>query len=210
MKFVRPRKEHRDDGNASGSRRDSVGTAFSERFTFPNRPQGGLAMNQKLINELMAIYRQAERDGMVKVAIPGGTVVEFRWAKRLSNHFSRLANCCVCGADVNYGDVVEFRELPEPHPNHKDFVRVVSKGSWQCVVSYATPEERERLDSAAKARLRRRWRAITKYFQSLSDDEQPLVWEGLEMGVLCVAVPLSLTEAEVDGLLGACPHLVLQ
>ncbi len=167
-------------------------------------------MNRKLTNELQAIYRQAERDGMVKVAIPGDSIVEFFWAKRLSNHFARLANCCVCGADVNYGDIVEFHEQAEPHPIHKEFVRVVSRGSWQSVVAYATPEERERLDSAAKARLRRQWRAITNFFQSLPDDEQPLAWESLEMGVLCVAVPLSFTEAEVDRLLGACPHLLLQ
>jgi hypothetical protein len=30
------------------------------------------------------------------------------------------------------------------------------------------------------------------------------------MGVLCVAVPLSFTQAHVDRLLGACPHLVAE
>jgi hypothetical protein len=166
MKFVHPRKGRRDDGNARASRPGSTGTAFSERFSFLSHPQGGLAMNRKLINELQAIYRQAERDGMAKLAIPSdssdNSIIEFCWAKRLSNRVARLANCWVCGAGVNYGDVVEFRELPELHPIHKEFVRIVSEGSCQCVVLYATPEERGRLDSATKAQLRRRWRAITK------------------------------------------------
>jgi hypothetical protein len=171
-------------------------------------------MNRKALKAASEARRTAIEGGMVKVAIPSDSsdnpIIELCWAKRLTNRFVRLANCCVCGRDINYGDVVEFREMAEPHPIHKEFVRVVSRGSQQWAVAYATPEERAQPDAAVKARLNRRWQAIAKYFLSLPDDEQPLAWEGVDEGLVCVALPLSLTESQLESLFGACPHMVLE
>jgi hypothetical protein len=171
-------------------------------------------MNRKALKAASEAYRTAIEDGMVKVAIPFDSsdtrVIELCWAKRLSGRFARLVNCCVCGGDVNYGDVVEFREMAEPHPVHKEFVRVVSRGSRKWAVVYATPEERADPDAAVKARLNRRWRAIARYFLSLPDDERPLAWEGVDVGLKCVAFPLSLTESQLESLFWACPHMVVE
>jgi hypothetical protein len=165
-------------------------------------------MNRKLINELQASYRQAERDGMVKVAIPGGPLVEFCWAKRLSNHFARLANCCVCGGDVNHGDVVEFREQAEPHPIHKEFVRVVSRGSRQWAVVYATPSEAASSSARVHQRLKKRRGDVSQFLKKARSDGAVLAWEGVELGVLCVALPVSTSDEDAERLLHACPHLI--
>jgi hypothetical protein len=169
-------------------------------------------MNHKRLKELQEIYRRAERDGMVKVGIPAdpssGIAMEWCWAKRLSSSYARLANFCVCGGGINFGDVVEFSEQPEPDVILKEFVRVVSRGSEQAMVAYATRDEVADASESMREQIRQRHREILQYLDDFRRTGAVLAWEGTEPGLLCIALPVGTTEEEVDRLLSCCPHLV--
>lgn len=149
---------------------------------------------------------------MVKVGIPPdptiGIKVEWCWAKRLSASYARLDNVCLCQESIGFGDVVEFCEQAEPHAILKKFVRVVSRGSKQVVVTYATANEAFSCSKSKRAQLQKRRRKIDRFLENDSGGIAALAWAGGIPGVLYIALPVGTTEEEIAQFLSSCPHLV--
>ena len=169
-------------------------------------------MNDKPLNDLQAIYREAERDGMVKVGIPchpsTGITLEWCWATRLSDSHARLDNCCLFQDDVAFGDVIEFREQAEPHAIRKEFVRVVSRGSEQVLVAYATLDEAADTSEFKREQLKERLQQIDRFLENACGGIAALAWEAPEPGFLCIALPVGTTAEEAERLLAPCPHFL--
>ena len=146
-------------------------------------------MNDKPLNDMQETYRQAECDGMVKVGIPchpsTGITLERCWAKRLSASYARLDNVCLFQDGVGFGDVVEFREQAEPHAILKEFVRVISRGSIQTLVVYATRAEAADDSDGMRQELSDRRKDIHGFLEALFVRAATLVWEHVKPGVLC-------------------------
>lgn len=168
------------------------------------------------IEELQEINRQAIRDGMVKVGIPcddvRGPSREWCWAKRVAPSYARLENCCVFAEGVNFGDIVEFREQGQedggPHELLKAFVRVVTKGSTQRDIVYATVAEVRNKSDRTIAEMRRRIAGIRRFCNSLPVGVRPSYIEGLTPGLACIAFPAGISDEIVDDVLANCPHVI--
>lgn len=170
------------------------------------------------LEQYAAQMRQAIADGMVKVGIPTGSdngpSMEWCWAERLSPTHAKLCNCCVFRDDIGFGDIVEFREQGDdeggPHDAMKLFVRVVTRGSTQCQFMYSTVAEARDESPAAKEALTLRLRSIRQSLESLPEDVRPISFEGLFAGFACAAFPASVTPAQAEAFLGACPFVIEQ
>jgi hypothetical protein len=170
-------------------------------------------MNAK---DAIAINQQAVADGMIKIGIPIGTPPsvsrEWCWAQRVAPSYARLENCCVYGEGINFGDIVEFCEQGDedggPHEILKRFVRVVTRGSTQRDVLYATIAEARNKSDRTIAKLRRRIVGIRRYCDSLPVEVRPHYVEGLTPGLACIAFPADISDDRVDELLANCPHLI--
>jgi len=170
-------------------------------------------MNAK---DAIAINQQAVADGMVKIGIPIGTPPsasrEWCWAQRVAPSYARLENCCVYGEGINFGDIVEFREQGDEdggaHEVLKLFVRVVTKGSTQRDILYATSAEARNKSDRMIAKLRSRIVGIRRFCDSLPVAVRPLCVEGLTPGRACIAFPADVNDDSVDELLAHCPHLI--
>ena len=170
-------------------------------------------MIHKLPKELQMTRRQLAIDGFVKVGIPGdcnsGVVTEWCWAKRLSKSYARLITCCMSQNGVGYGDVVEFREWPkQSHPLSKQFLWVVSRGSEQVMIAYASRSDAASASQKAQKRLKSRCRDVQRFLETARGEGLVLAWECMHAGFLCIALPVGTTDDEADRLLGDCPHLV--
>jgi hypothetical protein len=172
-------------------------------------------MNAK---DAIAISQQAVADKVIKIGIPchedAPASREWCWAHRVSPTHAKLDNCCFLRDGVRFGDVVEFREQGEEdggsHEVLKLFVRVVSRGSTQCEFVYATNAEMRRKSPAIKRALTRRWRQISHSLEKLPEDVRPVALEGMTAGYGCAAFPASVTPAQAEAFVAACPFVVDQ
>lgn len=168
--------------------------------------------------EYASIARQAVADGMVKIGIPideeVGPSLEWCWAKRVSATHAKLDNCCMFSDVVGFGDIVEFRELDDadggPHELLKVLVRVVTRGSTQCLCEYATEQESADSSPASNRSLSSRLRAIRLALESLPEEVRPIYVEGMFPGFACVAFPAAVTPEQADAFVAACPFVIQQ
>lgn len=154
--------------------------------------------------------------GLIKVGIPcdgsTGPSREWCWAQRLSPSYARLDNCCTFADGVNFGDIVEFREQGDddggPHELLKSFVRVVTRGSTQHVVTYATVDESCDKSDRNREVMTKRYRELRQYCDALPSDVRPIAVEGMVAGLACVAFPPQVTDGDAESLMAKYPHLV--
>lgn len=157
-------------------------------------------------------YRQAERDGMVKVAIrthpSTGYTIEWRWATRLSASYAPLDKACLFRDGIGFGVVVECREQAEPHPIFAEFVEVISPGSIQTLVAYATRAEATDDLDGMRQKLSDRRKHIHGFLEDLFVRAATLVWEHAKPRVPCIAIPSDTTDEEAERLFTRYPHMV--
>lgn len=162
------------------------------------------------------VTQEEINEGLIKVGIPCpddcGPSMEWCWARRMSPSYARLENCCTFADGVSFGDIVEFCEQDDsdggPHEFLKSFVRVVTRGSTQHVVAYATIDESRDKSDRSREIITQRYRELRRYCDAMPNSVRPIAVEGMVPGLACVAFPAHVTDDEAETLIADYQHLV--